>query len=382
MIRYGLIGAGMMGQEHIRNINLLGGAAVTAVADPDEAMRRLALATAASAVGYRTADELIAEASVDVYLVAAPNDVHADLLQRLLATDKPIMVEKPLATTTADCRDLLNMAEGRRAPIWVAMEYRYMPPVQRLLAMLREGAAGTPRMVAIREHRFPFLAKVDDWNRFNARTGGTLVEKCCHFWDLMRLILRADPVRVYASAGVDVNHRDERYYGAVPDIVDNAFVTVDFEGGARAMLDLCMFAEGSHWQESIAVTGERARIEALIPGPARFAPVGEAREAEVVTSVRALRREVREIVATPRELLLAGDHHGSTFYQHERFLALVRTGRGRPDVTLEDGYWSVLVGEAAEESARSGQAVDLRGRGPAKALASVRPSMHTSRYAF
>ena len=36
MMRYGLIGAGMMGQEHIRNINLLGDAEVTAVADPDE----------------------------------------------------------------------------------------------------------------------------------------------------------------------------------------------------------------------------------------------------------------------------------------------------------------------------------------------------------
>ncbi|KIT16631.1 Gfo/Idh/MocA family protein [Jannaschia aquimarina] len=363
MIRYGLIGGGMMGQEHIRNINLLEGARVTAVADPDEGMRRLSLATAQSNRGYLTAEDLIAREEVDAYLVAAPNDLHAGLVQRLLATDKPILVEKPLATTTADCRDLLNMAKGRRAPVWVAMEYRYMPPVQHMLAALDQGATGTPRMVSIREHRFPFLPKVDAWNRFNARTGGTLVEKCCHFWDLMRLILRADPVRVYASAGIDVNHRDERYYGARPDIVDNAFVVVDFSNGARGMLDLCMFAEGSHWQEQIAVTGENARIEAFIPGPARFAPDGKPREAEVVTSIRALKEEVREVVHTPPELLIAGDHHGSTFYQHERFLKLVREGGGVPEVTLDDGYWSVLVGEAAEESARSGQAIDLRGRG-------------------
>ena len=364
MIRYGLIGAGMMGQEHIRNINLLGDAAVTAVADPDEGMRALSLATANAAKGYLTADDLIAAAEVDVYLVAAPNDLHAGLLQRLMATEKPILVEKPLATTSADCRDLLNMARGRLAPIWVAMEYRYMPPVQRLLGAVADGVAGNPRMVSIREHRFPFLQKVDDWNRFNARTGGTLVEKCCHFWDLMRLILRADPVRVYASAGVDVNHRDERYYGRVPDIVDNAFVVVDFEGGTRGMLDLCMFAEGSHWQEWIAVTGEKARLDAMIPGPARFAPGGAAREAEFVVARRDSKVEEREVVPTPPELLIAGDHHGSTFYQHERFLRLVRDGGPVPEVTLEDGYWSVLVGEAAEESARSGQAVDLRGRGP------------------
>jgi predicted dehydrogenase len=219
-------------------------------------------------------------------------------------------------------------------------------------------------MIAIREHRFPFLPKVNDWNRFNARTGGTLVEKCCHFWDLMRLIMRSDPVRVYASAGVDVNHRDERYAGGIPDIVDNAFVVVDFANGTRGMLDLCMFAEGSHWQEFVAVTGPKARCDAMIPGPARFAPDGAPREAEFVTSIRALKQEVREIVHTPPELLIAGDHHGSTFYQHERFLDLVRRGSGTPEVTLEDGYWSVLVGEAAEESARSGQAIDLKGRAP------------------
>lgn len=362
MIRYGLIGAGMMGQEHIRNIALLDGALVSAVADPDVGMRSAAMASA-NAQGFEHPEDLIAADVADVFLIASPNDMHAGMVQRLLATDKPILVEKPLATTTADCRDLLNQSKGRRAPVWVAMEYRYMPPIQRLISMIDQDAVGPPRMISIREHRFPFLQKVNDWNRFNARTGGTLVEKCCHFWDLMRLMLKSDPVRVYASAGVDVNHRDERYAGGVPDIVDNAYVVVDFANGTRGMLDLCMFAEGSYWQESIAVTGPKARVEAFIPGPARFAPDGKPREAEVVSSIRALKEEVREVVHTPAELLIAGDHHGSTFYQHQRFTDLVRRGAGVPEVSLSDGYWSVLVGEAAEESARSGQAIDLTGRG-------------------
>ena len=362
-IRYGLLGAGMMGQEHIRNIQLLDGARVSAVADPNAQMRDAAAALA-DARAFAEMDDLLQADICDAYLVASPNDTHAGMMQRLLATDKPILVEKPLATTSADCRDLLNMAKGRIAPVWVAMEYRYMPPVQRLMQALDQGAAGTPRMMAIREHRFPFLQKVDDWNRFNARTGGTLVEKCCHFWDLMRLILKADPVRVYASAGVDVNHRDERYMGQMPDIVDNAYVVLDFENGARGMLDLCMFAEGSYWQESIAVTGEKARCEAFVPGPARFSPDGKERASEFVMSIRTLKEEVREEVQVDEKILQAGDHHGSTFFQHERFLELVRSGKGRPEVDLTDGYWSVLIGEAAEESARSGQAISLIGRGP------------------
>jgi predicted dehydrogenase len=100
-------------------------------------------------------------------------------------------------------------------------------------------------MVAMREHRFPFLVKVDNWNRFSENTGGTLVEKTCHFFDLMNLILRERPVRVMASGAQDVNHLDEEYDGRTPDILDNAFVIVDYPSGARALLDLCMFAEDS-----------------------------------------------------------------------------------------------------------------------------------------
>ena len=72
-------------------------------------------------------------------------------------------------------------------------------------------------------------------------------------------------MRVYASGGMDVNHLDERYDGETPDILDNAYVVVDFEDGARALLDLCMFAENSTNEMEIAATGDRGKAEAFIP---------------------------------------------------------------------------------------------------------------------
>ena len=364
-LRYGLIGAGMMGQEHIRNIALLDGVRVAAVADPDRGMRAASAELAGEdCAAFPDHRDLLSAQPCDAYVIAAPNDLHHRILIDVLGTEKPILCEKPLCTTTGDAADILRRAAGRAAPVWVAMEYRYMPPVGRLLEKVQAGEAGTPRMMAIREHRYPFLDKVGQWNRFNARTGGTLVEKCCHFWDLMRLGLDADPVRVYASAGQDVNHLDERYRGRRPDLVDNAFVVVEFEGGARGMLDLCMFAEGSHWQETIAITGDRARIEARVPGPARFSASGEERAAELSVARRAGRIETREAVTVDHRILRAGDHHGATWFQHERFRRVVAAGSGAAEVDLTDGYWSVLVGEAAEESARTGAPVDLAGRGP------------------
>lgn len=358
-MRYGIIGSGMMGQEHIRNIALLEDARVVAVADPHDGMRESARALAGpDCTGFADPAALLDGTLCDALVIATPNDTHFELLKAALSTDLPILIEKPLCTTLDECRTIKALAASRRAPVWVAMEYRYMPPVARLIDAVRAGTAGRIRMLSIREHRFPFLAKVGDWNRFAERTGGTLVEKCCHFFDLMRLILGARPVRVFASGGMDVNFLDETYEGRRPDILDNAYVVVDFDSGARAMLDLCMFAEGSYWQEEISATGDRARIDARVPGPARFSADGAERQSEIVVSPRDTKRPVREVVPVDETILSAGDHHGSTFYQHQRFQRMAADG-GKPEVTVTDGLIAVAIGAAAEQSARSGQPVTL-----------------------
>ena len=359
-IRYGLIGAGMMGQEHIRNLNLLDDAEVTAVADPDQSMRALSLQTSGgSARLYSDYHRLLNDDICDAYLIVTPNDLHYQILLDAIPYKKPILCEKPLCTTIDHCREVIDLAEIHSTTIWVAMEYRYMPPLQRLLAEVNKATAGPLQMMSIREHRFPFLHKVGDWNRFNKRTGGTLVEKCCHFWDLMRLVLESNPVRVFASGAIDVNHLDERYDGEIPDIIDNALVIVDFENGKRAMLDLCMFSEGSYWQEQISVTGSEGRIDAYVPGPARFSPDGKERHSQLRISNRASRSETSEDILVDEAILQAGDHHGSSFYQHQKFLQMVREGSTSPEVSLTDGLWAVRIGEAAERSARCGQAVQI-----------------------
>ncbi len=57
-----------------------------------------------------------------------------------------------------------------------------MPPVTALAGEVHgQQNTGLVKMITIREHRFPFLVKVGEWNRFNGYTGSTLVEKCCRF---------------------------------------------------------------------------------------------------------------------------------------------------------------------------------------------------------
>jgi len=360
MVNYGLIGCGMMGREHIQNINLLPHGRVSVVYDPVAELAESAAVLAGQAHVAASLEELLAVSKLDAVVIVSPNYLHVPQLQQIVATrPMPILCEKPLYTDPADAAVLEKLFDGYAHPVWVAMEYRYMPPVAALIAQAAQATGGI-KMLSIREHRFPFLPKIGDWNRFNAKTGGTLVEKCCHFFDLMRLILDDEPLRVMASAGQSLNHIDERYNGEAPDIWDNGYVIIDFAKGARAMLELCMFAEGSKYQEEISAVGPKGKIEALVPGPGRFWPklLGDPPVPQMIISPRAPKGPyVSEIPVDPL-LLEAGDHNGSTFYQHQRFNAVVR-GEGEVEVTLTDGAKAIAMGLAAQESARTGQAVLL-----------------------
>ena len=363
VVRYGLLGSGMMGQEHLRNLALIDGATVVALVEPDAQMRARSLELVPDAICYDTLEQLLdSDTELDALVITTPNYQHADqLLQLFKRTTLPILVEKPIVTSLEQAVAVHEAAAKHPAPVWVAMEYRYMPPVARFREQISAGDLGDLKMLAIREHRFPFLEKVQDWNRFNHKTGGTLVEKCCHFFDLMRLIVGGEAIRVYASTGQDANHLDETYDGKTPDIIDNAFVIVDFANGKRASLDLNMFAEGSRYQEEICAIGPKAKLECFVPGPGRFWPtetLGAAPIPKLVISPRDPKGPIELDIPVDETILAAGDHNGSTYYQHVGFFRAITEG-GAVDVTVEDGLKAVVLGLAAQESARTGRAVEI-----------------------
>ena len=360
-VRYGVIGCGMMGQEHLRNIALLPDTEVTAIFEPDTAMAKASKEFAPGALFVGSVSELLDVEALDCILIASPNHCHMQQMEEIRQKRPlPLLVEKPLFTDPKELAELEAFKAAYPAPVWVAMEYRYMPPIAALIEQVKEATGGI-KMLTIREHRFPFLDKVGAWNRFNRYSGGTFVEKCCHFFDLMRLITESEPVRVMASGGQDANYKDEMYDGEQPDVLDNGYVIVDFENGARAMLELCMFAEGSRYQEEVVAIGPDGKIEAFVPGPVRFWPedLGDPPVPQLVVSPRSPNGPRQIDIPVDPTILDAGDHNGSTYYQHEGFVAVVRGEKEVPDVTLEDGRRAVEMGLAAQQSARSGQAVAM-----------------------
>ncbi len=348
-LRYGIIGTGMMGIEHQRNLAALRGATVTALADPhqpslDRAVAEVGGSEAQTFLDYR---ELLASDHVDAVIIASPNMTHIDVAADAIRSGLHVMIEKPLATTVDDCLTLMELPQRANQVVAVGLEYRYMPPVAALIDVVRSGQLGEPKMVAITEHRFPFLVKVNDWNRFNENTGGTLVEKCCHFFDLMSVLTKSEPVTVMASGAMDVNHIDERYDGRTPDILDNAFVIVEFANGMRASLDLCMFAEGSVDQEAISVVGTLGKAEAFLPSSKLR-----------IGARTGWHQGVTEQVVEDPSIGHEGFHHGASYVEHVHFAEAIRTG-GEPAIGLADGLRSVAVGVAAHRSIDEGRVVHL-----------------------
>lgn len=350
-LRIGVIGTGMMGCEHLKNFMGIPNVSITAVSDPNTEPRSWAELTLGDKwngvqafVDHR---DLLESGVVDAVVVASPNFTHKAILDDIFETQLPVLVEKPMCTTVEDCISVVNAQKNRSALTWVGLEYRYMAPIAELVRQVHSGAVGQLKMVAIREHRFPFLVKVDNWNRFSKNTGGTLVEKCCHFFDLMNLVVGARPVRVMASGGQDVNHLDEVYNGVPSDILDNAYVVVEYDNGVRTMLDLSMFAEGSRHEQEICVVGSTGKIEAFVPG-----------EGKVHLGDRTTRK-VRDIeVGMDPDVAHVGFHFGASYLECKKFVDAVINNQP-PAVTVEDGLWSVVIGAAAHRSIEERRSVEI-----------------------
>mmetsp|Transcript_8846 Transcript_8846/g.27182 ORF Transcript_8846/g.27182 Transcript_8846/m.27182 type:complete len:484 (+) Transcript_8846:2201-3652(+) len=371
-VKIGVVGAGCIGQEHIKNLLLAPRdlCELVACADPDAAMMKEAetlLTKSKNVQLFASVEAMVEECEMEAVIVAVPNYKHLQVCETLLKNGEKtfhVLCEKPVATTLEDCERLVRLVSPDKV-FAVGLEYRHIPPMRKLLERLPE--VGKPLMVTIREHRFPFLKKVGLWNRDNAKSGGTLVEKGCHFFDFFRLCAAGSrPTTVYARGGQAANHW-------APGVLDHAVVVVDFDDGLVCTLELSMFAEASKNQLEVSAVGAAGKIEA-------FAPAHGVHHDDANTpNFRLGRRKAmdwQERTTAPPEshtigaveeshvpidnkLMAAGDHAGATYYE---LLEFAHACQGKPNklASVYDATLSVAVGLAAQHSIATRQVVHLK----------------------
>lgn len=143
-IQVGVIGAGAIGSIHADNLTRrVIGATVTAVMDIDEEKANAIAAASDGARAYADAGDLIADPDVDAVLIASTDHSHADFTSACLEAGKPVLCEKPMATTVADAERIVEaeLAAGRRLT-QVGFMREYDPAHRELLDLLHTGVIG------------------------------------------------------------------------------------------------------------------------------------------------------------------------------------------------------------------------------------------------
>ncbi|MFI1208190.1 Gfo/Idh/MocA family oxidoreductase [Streptomyces sp. NPDC020802] len=154
-VRVGVIGAGMIGQDHIRRLtDVVTAARVTAVTDIDAA-RAEEVAARVGAVALPTGADLVGSPEVDAVLVTSWGPTHAEHVLSAIGAGKPVFCEKPLATTADDCLRIVEAerAHGRRL-VQVGFMRRFDAGYRRMKEVIAAGTIGAPLIVHC-AHRNP-----------------------------------------------------------------------------------------------------------------------------------------------------------------------------------------------------------------------------------
>lgn len=355
--KFNVIGTGVNGCEHIRVTLLEGRATINGVYDPNPGSVALAQASfqrfrpGETLKVYESLEAACNDPAADALIIATPNYTHLEVLKVAVKSGKHIFLEKPMATTVRDAHEIMQIAAGYPAVLQIGLQYRYKAMyVESIHEALERKSLGEIKMVNITEHRVPFLDKVKQWNKFSKYSGGTLVEKCCHYFDLLNLFAQSRPASVFATGSQAVNFKNFEYNGEKSDILDNAIVSVVYENGIRASFNLCMFAP--MFYEEISICGDEGYLKAYeredflsIPRPKTHLEIlrGEKQPARIITP------------SYPSYIEESG-HNGATFFEHVNFIDNL-DGKPTNTASVAEGFWSVVVGTAAEESVKTGQPV-------------------------
>ena len=301
-LRAGVIGLGSMGRNHARVWDEeIGQVELVAVADPRvDALR--ASTDERSVRGYADAIAMLAEEELDLVSVAAPTSLHHDLTVAALNAGAHVLVEKPIAATRAEAEGMMAAAADADRLLSVGHIERFNPAVVELRRRLQDGELG--RIFQVTATRLgPFPDRIRDV--------GVVVDLAPHDLDVMRFLLGADPVRLYAETEQRI-HTDH----------EDLFVGVlKFANGAVGLLNINWLTPTK--LRTITVTGERGMYRAdylsqelvfvanpaigtVSAGPAEVRPI--ARREPLVVELEAFAAAVRDggpAPVDPREALIA-----------------------------------------------------------------------------
>ena len=270
------------------------------------------------------------EKELDAVVIAAPTTAHLALALAAIERGLPVLVEKPLAASTADARRIAAAARRRGVAVQVGHVERFNPAVLELGRLLESGWLSTIYAISSRRAG-PFPARIRDV--------GVTVDLATHDADILSWVAGERPERVYAETARRVHAQHE----------DLLFGLLHFGSGARGMLDVNWLTPAKRRQ--LLVVGEEGMFELdYLSQRLTFTRATDTTNPKLLSGYApTFEGAVVELPVTAAEPLGA---------EIDAFLRVVRDG-GRPIVDADDGMWAVAIADALLTSAAECRAVDL-----------------------
>lgn len=326
-LRIGVIGVGVIGQDHIRRLTrVLSGAQVVAVSDVDAARAQEVADGLSMATVHATGQELVADGNVDAVVVTSWGETHEEYVLACIDADKPVFCEKPLATTQEACLRIMGaeMARGRRL-VQVGYNRRYDEAYRALKEVIDSGAIGSP-LIVHSGHRNPSVPP--HYTRDMA-----IVDTAVHDIDVVRWLLAEEMV-----ATTVLTPRKSRHGG---DLQDPLLLIMESESGVLVDVEISVNIRYGYDIRG-EVVGEDGTVML-----ADTAPVILRREGSLSGRVPETSRE---------RFLRAYD------VEFQEWIDAVTAGQGATGPSCWDGYAAAAVGDAALEAMNTGvrTTVDMR----------------------
>lgn len=331
-VRAAVLGAGFISDYHIAGLREAGAELVavssaTAVKAREKAERY--------GIPHHTANyrEILARDDVEAVVVATPDFTHEEVAVAAARAGKAILLQKPMARTSAECLRIIEAAQQAQVLLCVSFMHRYFGEIGRLKDLLAQGALGD--MHAVRQRNATSGADWAAWVYRKADVGGGVVLQLgVHGIDLLRYLF-GEIVAVTATTALMTEERV---------LADGTRVTPNHEDQALALYRFASGALAVHEMSYTEVAGtDRFRLE-----------VYGARGTAWVRTERG-RLALYAPGATGQQEWVTPDLGPEDFRQrhHRHFLAMV-SGEEPPDSTAWDGLATVLVAEAIYRAAESG----------------------------
>ncbi|NOZ22357.1 MAG: Gfo/Idh/MocA family oxidoreductase [Planctomycetes bacterium] len=390
-LKLGIIGAGGRGINSFGSMSLRHPkeCQVVALADPNRPRMEAGLKKLGIQCDlYEKPEDLLAREDIDAVAITTPDYLHETYAVMALEAGKDVFVDKPLATTTQGCMNILEAGRKSGKLVYMGFNMRFDPVVQRLKKIVDDGELGKVFNIQSQEFYDGGKTYMARWNRLRKFSGGLFIHKGSHDLDVVNWLMGARPVRASAFANVSVLKpegipfeleegetygpnctecqarakcrdgfdipadtfgkeaieadgyvRNTCIYQSEKDTHDQGVCIVEYDGDQVASHSECFI--GSITNRLYTVLGDRGTAVADLHA----------------NSIRVHPRWSKDVVEH-KIARGSGGHGGADPTMFRNFLDCLLNG-AEPLSNAVDGVWSVAIGEASEISRTEKRVVEI-----------------------